>query len=42
MVDVPTLAAQSPNEVPESSYGVVGMGHDELFPFRPKVPVEVH
>ncbi len=26
------------NEVPESSYGVVGRGHDELRQFRPKAP----
>jgi hypothetical protein len=24
------------NEVPESSYGVVHHGHDELHPFRPR------
>jgi predicted glutamine amidotransferase len=26
------------NEVPESSYGVVHKGHDELHPFRPRLP----
>ncbi len=26
------------NEVPESSYGVVQAGEDELRPFRPRVP----
>jgi predicted glutamine amidotransferase len=26
------------NEVPEGSYGVVGRGHDELLPFRPRAP----
>jgi hypothetical protein len=26
------------NEVPESSYGVVGGGHDELRQFRPRPP----
>jgi glutamine amidotransferase len=26
------------NEVPESSYGIVGRGHDELRPFRPQRP----
>jgi hypothetical protein len=26
------------NEVPESSYGVVHDGHDELHPFRPRMP----
>jgi glutamine amidotransferase len=26
------------NEVPEASYGVVGLGHDELSPFRPRPP----
>jgi glutamine amidotransferase len=26
------------NEVPEASYGVVGRGHDELRPFRPRAP----
>jgi predicted glutamine amidotransferase len=26
------------NEVPESSYGVVHHGHDELHPFRPRLP----
>jgi glutamine amidotransferase len=26
------------NEVPEASYGVVGRGHDELKPFRPRAP----
>lgn len=26
------------NEVPESSYGVVHHGHDELHPFRPRPP----
>lgn len=26
------------NEVPESSYGVVHNGHDELHPFRPRMP----
>lgn len=26
------------NEVPESSYGVVQEGQDELYPFKPKAP----
>jgi hypothetical protein len=26
------------NEVPESTYGVVGMGHDELHRFEPRPP----
>jgi predicted glutamine amidotransferase len=26
------------NEVPEASFGIVGRGHDELRPFRPKTP----
>jgi predicted glutamine amidotransferase len=26
------------NEVPESTYGIVGHGHDEMLPFRPKAP----
>ena len=26
------------NEVPESSYGVVGPGRDEMRPFQPKAP----
>jgi hypothetical protein len=28
------------NEVPESSYGVVGPGREEMRPFRPKAPSE--
>lgn len=26
------------NEVPEATYGVIGRGHDELLPFRPRPP----
>ena len=26
------------NEVPEATVGVVGRGHDEMRPFRPKAP----
>ena len=26
------------NEVPEATYGIVGRGHDELRPFRPRAP----
>jgi glutamine amidotransferase len=28
------------NEVPESSYGIVQEGQDELRPFRPKAPTK--
>jgi hypothetical protein len=26
------------NEVPEATYGIVGPGHDEMRPFRPRAP----
>ncbi|HEY7207841.1 MAG TPA: class II glutamine amidotransferase [Gaiellaceae bacterium] len=32
--------AESWNEVPEGTWGVVQPGHDELWPFRPKAPAD--